>query len=278
MADELPDEFLDRIRTALKGNNEDNYLLGEVWEDATNKISHGGRRRFLRGSQLDSVMNYPFRDAIINFLLTANAERFMHTVFSITENYPPQALHCLMNHLGTHDTERILSLLSGVCCDGVSREAQAEISIPSEHLKRGLKLLKTALVMNFTLPGVPSIYYGDEAGLTGCKDPFNRGCFPWGNENEEILQFTKELAQLRRSCEVLHDGGFYPISATLGCVAYLRYKEGTKRIFVVANKNPQTITYRLNDDMQDMMPVFGGARLGGGVIVPAEGFAVLADK
>lgn len=278
VADELPDEFLDRIRTTLKGNNEDNYLLGEVWEDATNKISHGGRRRFLRGSQLDSVMNYPFRDAIINFLLTANAERFMHTVFSITENYPPQALHCLMNHLGTHDTERILSLLSGVCCDGVSREAQAEISIPSEHLKRGLKLLKTALVMNFTLPGVPSIYYGDEAGLTGCKDPFNRGCFPWGNENEEILQFTKELAQLRRSCEVLHDGGFYPISATLGCVAYLRYKEGTKRIFVVANKNPQPITYRLNDDMQDMMPVFGGARLGGGVIVPAEGFAVLADK
>ena len=278
VADELPDEFLDKVRLAVKKNGNDNYLLGEVWEDATNKISHGGRRRFLRGAQLDSVMNYPFRDAIISFLLTANAEKFMHTVFCITENYPPEALHCLMNHLGTHDTERILSLLSGVCCDGVSREGQAGISIPPDNLKRGLKLLKTALVMNFTLPGVPSIYYGDEAGLTGSKDPFNRGCFPWGNENTEILQFTKDLAQLRKSCEVLKDGGFYPISATLGCVAYLRYKEGTKRIFVVANKNPEPITYRLNHDMQDMMPVFGGARLGGGVIVPAEGFAVLSDK
>ncbi len=278
VADELPDEFLDRVRIAVKKHGEENYLLGEVWEDATNKISHGGRRRFLRGAQLDSVMNYPFRDAIVSFLLTANAEKFMHTVFSITENYPPEALHCLMNHLGTHDTERILSLLSGVCCDGVSREDQAEIEIPPEHLKKGLKLLKTALVMNFTLPGVPSIYYGDEAGLTGCKDPFNRACFPWGNENTEILEFTKALSKLRRSYDVLKDGGFYPISATLGCVAYLRYKEGTKRIFVVANKNPEPITYRLNHDMQDMMPVLGGVRLGGGVIVPAEGFAVLSDK
>ncbi len=278
VADELPDEFLDKVRLAVKKNGEDNYLLGEVWEDATNKISHGGRRRFLRGAQLDSVMNYPFRDAIISFLLTANAEKFMHTVFSITENYPPEALHSLMNHLGTHDTERILSLLSGVCCDGVSREGQAELAIPSESLKRGVKLLKTALVMNFTLPGVPSIYYGDEAGLTGCKDPFNRGCFPWGNENTAILQFTRELSQLRRSYDVLKDGGFYPVSATLGCVAYLRYKEGTKRIFVVANKNPEPITYRLNQDMQDMMPVFGGVRLGGGVIVPPESYAILADK
>lgn len=278
VADELPDEFLDKIRTAVKRNGVDNYLLGEVWEDATNKISHGGRRRFLRGAQLDSVMNYPFRDAIINFLLTSNAEKFMHTVFGITENYPAAALHCLMNHLGTHDTERILSLLSGVCCEGVTREVQAEIAIPPEQLKRGTKLLKTALVMNFTLPGVPSIYYGDEAGLTGCKDPFNRGCYPWGDENAEILGFTKELAHLRRNYEVLKDGGFYPISATLGCVAYLRYKEGTKRIFVVANKNPEPITYRLNPDMQDMMPVFGGVRLGGGVIVPAESFSVLADR
>ena len=277
VADELPDCFLDKLRIAVKRNGEDNYLLGEVWEDATNKISHGGRRRFLQGNQLDSVMNYPFRDAIINFLLTANAEKFMHSVFSVTENYPPEALHCLMNHLGTHDTERILTLLSGISCEGKSREAQAQITISDEALKKGIKLLRMALVMNFTLPGVPSIYYGDEAGLTGCKDPFNRACFPWGKENNEILSFTKEIAALRKRYDVLRDGGFYPISSTLGCVAYLRYKEGAKRIFVVANKNPSPITYWLNPDMQDMMPVFGGARFGGGVIVPAEGFAVLSD-
>ncbi len=277
VADELPDCFLDKMRLAVKRNGADKYLLGEVWEDATSKISHGGRRRFLQGAQLDSVMNYPFREAIINFLLTSNAERFMHTVFGITENYPPEALHTLMNHLGTHDTERILTILSGISCEGRTREVQAQLTISDEALRHGVKLLKMALIMCFTLPGVPSIYYGDEAGLTGCKDPFNRGCFPWGNENEEILAFTKAVAELRKNHEVLRDGGFYPISATLGCVAYLRYKEGTKRIFVIANKNPSPITYRLNPDMQNMMPVFGGARLGGGVIVPAEGFAVLSD-
>ena len=277
VADELPDSFLDKLRKAIKRHGEDKYILGEVWEDATNKISHGGRRRFLLGDQLDSVMNYPFRKAIIDFLLTANAERFMHTVFSITENYPPQALNCAMNHLGTHDTERILTLLSGISCEGKSRESQADIIISDDALKRGIKLLKMALAMNFTLPGVPSIYYGDEAGLTGCKDPFNRFCYPWGNENAEILSFTRDIAKLRNSYEVLKEGRFYPISATLGCVAYLRYKEGLKRIFVVINKNPQPITYRLNNDMTEMLPVFGGVRFGGGVIVPGDGFAILSD-
>lgn len=277
VADELPDCFLDKVRTAVKRNGKDKYLLGEVWEDATNKISHGGRRRFLLGKQLDSVMNYPFRQAIIDFLLTANAERFMHNVFNITQNYPPEALNCLMNHLGTHDTERILTLLSGVSCEEKSRAAQADIKISDSSLKRGIKLLKSALVMNFTLPGVPCIYYGDEAGMTGCKDPFNRGCFPWGSENTEILDFTKNCAQLRKDFEVLKDGGFYPISATLGCVAYLRYKEGTKRLLVIINKNPDTITYYLNHDMTEMKTVFGGARFGGGVIIQGESFAVLTD-
>ena len=277
VADELPDSFLDKLRKAVKRHGEDKYILGEVWEDATNKISHGGRRRFLLGDQLDSVMNYPFRKAIIDFLLTANAERFMHTAFSITENYPPQALNCAMNHLGTHDTERILTLLSGISCEGKSRESQADIIISDDALKRGIKLLKMALAMNFTLPGVPSIYYGDEAGLTGCKDPFNRFCYPWGNENAEILNFTRDIAKLRNSYEVLKEGRFYPISATLVCVAYLRYKEGLKRIFVVINKNQQPITYRLNNDMTEMLPVFGGVRFGGGVIVPGDGFAILSD-
>lgn len=277
VADELPDSFLDKVRIAVKRHGDDKYLLGEVWEDATNKISHGGRRRFLSGAQLDSVMNYPFRQAIIDFLLTANAEKFMHSVFSITENYPKEALDCAMNHLGTHDTERILTLLSGVSCQGKSREAQAEITISDTALARGIKLLKMAMVINYTLPGIPSIYYGDEAGLTGCKDPFNRFCYPWGNENTEILDFTKSLGNLRKEYEVLKCGTFYPISAALGCIAFLRYKEGTKRILTIINKNPQPITYWLNHDMQEMLPVFGGTRFGGGVIIPGDGYAVLSD-
>lgn len=277
VADELPDEFLYKVREAVKRNGEDKFLLGEVWEDASNKISHGGRRRFLQGKQLDSVMNYPFRKAITDFLLNSNAEKFMYSVHSITQNYPENALHTMMNHLGTHDTMRILSLLSGVSCEGKSRELQAETVISDDALRKGIRLLKLATVMNFTLPGVPSIYYGDEAGLTGCKDPFNRKCFPWGKENTEILDFTREISEIRKKHDVLKDGGFYPISATLGCVAYLRYKEGTKRILVIINKNPQHITYYLNHDMTEMTAISGGARFGGGVIVPGNGYAILTD-
>lgn len=277
VADELPDEFLYKVREAVKRNGEDKFLLGEVWEDASNKISHGGRRRFLQGKQLDSVMNYPFRKAITDFLLNSNAEKFMYSVHSITQNYPENALHTMMNHLGTHDTMRILSLLSGVSCEGKSRELQAETVISDDALRKGIRLLKLATVINFTLPGVPSIYYGDEAGLTGCKDPFNRKCFPWGKENTEILDFTREISEIRKKYDVLKDGGFYPISATLGCVAYLRYKEGTKRILVIINKNPQHITYYLNHDMTEMTAISGGARFGGGVIIPGNGYAILTD-
>lgn len=277
VADELPDSFIDRIRTAVKRHGDDKYLLGEVWEDATNKISHGGRRRFLLGNQLDSVMNYPFRKSIIDFLLTANAERFMYNVFSITENYPPEALNAAMNHLGTHDTERILTVLCGIDCEGKDRETQVTLRPNEASLKKGLTLLKSALVMNFTLPGVPSIYYGDEAGLMGCKDPFNRKCFPWGEENTDILDFTKEMGNIRKQYDVLKDGGFYPISATLGCVAYLRYKEGTKRILVIINRNPHMITYRLNYDMTEMVSISGGTRFGGGVIIQGNGYAILTD-
>lgn len=277
VADELPDEFLDKIRIAVKRNGEDKFVLGEVWEDASDKISHGGRRRFLLGQQLDSVMNYPFRKAIIDFLLTSNAEKFMYCVYSITQHYPAEAINTAMNLLGTHDTERILTLLSGIDCNGKSRDTQVYLEPNENELKRGTTLLKLATVINFTLPGIPSIYYGDEAGVTGCKDPFNRKCFPWGNENQEILDFTREIAELRNSYDVLKDGELYPISATLGCIAYLRYKEGKKRILVIVNKNPHMITYRLNGDLTNMYSISGGVKFGDGVIIQGNGYSILTD-
>ena len=277
VADELPDVFIDEVRKAVKRNNENNYLLGEVWEDATNKISHGGRRRFLLGAQLDGVMNYPFRKAIIDFMLKGNAEGFMKAVTSITDNYPPEALHACMNHLGTHDTERVLTVLSGVNCDGMSRDRQAAVTISEDAFNHGIKLLKAAMCLNYTLPGVPSIYYGDEAGMTGCKDPFNRGCYPWDRENAEILDFTKKLGMIRRSHEVLKEGGFYPVSAELGCVAFVRYKEGLPRTFTIVNKNTDSITYWLPDDLRNMICLVGGEKIDGGVVVPGESAVLMCD-
>ena len=235
VADELPDCFLDKIRTAVKANDEDNYLLGEVWEDASNKISYGTRRRFLRGLQLDSVMNYPFANAIVDFLKGGSAESLMNTVLSVIENYPPQAVKLLMNHIGTHDTARILTRLGTDRLVGADREAQANIVLNDEEYKRGASLLKLAAVLQFTLPGVPSIYYGDEAGMQGGSDPFCRAGYPWGSEDNSILDFYKELGRLRRNSGAFRSGEFIPVLSDDSVIAYIR-KTKENSAFIAVNR------------------------------------------
>lgn len=277
VADELPDAFLDRVHECVKQHGADKLLLGEVWEDASNKISHGGRRRYFDGNQLDGVMNYPFRTAIIDFMLTADAENCMHALDSIVKHYPPAAMDVCMNILGTHDTERLLTALSGISLENKGRLAQAQIRLTEKQLQTAKCLLKMAVRINYTLPGIPSIYYGDEAGMTGAKDPFNRGFFPWGKEDHELTEYYRAMGCFRREYEVLKDGGFYPLSAALGCIAYLRYKPGVKRVCLIANNNPHPIDYRLNADMRDMTVYAGGEKCNGAVTIPAHTAALLTD-
>lgn len=244
VADELPDKFLDSLYRRVKKENRDAFVLGEVWEDASNKISHGGRRRYLLGDQLDSVMNYPFCAAILSFMRYGIAESFSESVVTICENYPKPALDTLMNHLGTHDTARILTRLVCPELETKEREIQAKHTLSYEQYALAKTLLKTATVLQYTLPGFPSVYYGDEAGLTGGRDPFNRAFFPWGREDGELTDWFKKLGKIRSSLSCLKDGTFKMYSAMLSCVAYERIGENN-RIFVIANRNPHDIDYYL---------------------------------
>ena len=179
VADELPDVFLDDLRKAVKEENENAVIIGEVWEDATNKFAYGERRRYLLGGQLDSVMNYPFADAILNYVKFGNAQAFMSAIMSIIENYPPCVVNVLMNHIGTHDTERAITRLAGESAQGKDRSWQHSHNQLSDYdYLKGVSMMKLASLIQYTLPGVPSLYYGDEAGMQGMKDPFNRACFP----------------------------------------------------------------------------------------------------
>ena len=180
VADELPMDFLRKLRQAAKKAKRDAVVLGEVWEDASNKESYGARRKFLLGDQLDSVMNYVFRGAIINFCRGQDARYTMSQIMSVIENYPRPVLRVLMNSLSTHDTERILTMLVGEPLNGRDRAWQAHTKLSPEQLQHGIKLLKVASAMQYTLPGFPCVYYGDEAGMEGYRDPFNRCCYPWG--------------------------------------------------------------------------------------------------
>ncbi|MFQ8952529.1 MAG: alpha-amylase family glycosyl hydrolase [Oscillospiraceae bacterium] len=197
VADELPDSFLDRIRLAIKAEGRDNYLLGEVWEDATNKISYGSRRRFLRGRQLDSVMNYPLASAIVNYVKGGNSRDLVDTVLDILENYPPQAVKLLMNHIGTHDTARILTVLGKENGKRGDRAWQSAQKLSDEEYSPRRASFKACSGLQFTLPGVPSVYYGDEAGMQGYGDPFCRAGYPWGKENTELFGFLQKLGTFK---------------------------------------------------------------------------------
>ena len=268
VADELPDVFLDRLFAAAKAEDPESYVLGEVWEDASNKHSHGGRRRFLLGRQMHSVMNYPLANAILQFARHCKAEQLAEVVESQRENYPPVAIQGLMNHIGTHDTPRALNRLVS---DGeIGRE---DVQIPQEALAVARRRLELCAALQYTLPGNPCVYYGDEAGLTGAMDPFNRACYPWGHEDEELLSHYRTLGQLRQNYSALASGEIQMISAALGCIAYQR--PGRPALVVIANANPHAIRYTLPQEYQGVKPLFGGQINGCEVAIEAESACVL---
>lgn len=274
VADELPDIFIDELHDRLKSTKPDALLMGEVWEDATTKHSYGSRRRYLLGKQFDSVMNYPFANAVLGFCRNGSAENFMSTVMTIVENYPKQCLDVMMNHIGTHDTERAITKIVGESCEYRDRQWQSEQRLSDYDYRKGVKLLKCAAALQYTLPGVPSVYYGDEAGMQGYKDPFNRGCYPWGHENDELIDFYKALGKIRRENAVFRKGVFVPVSAMLGCVAYRRCDENGD-IMIIVNRNEHAISYKLPWEFKNSRALWGKNPKNGEVFIDDCGFALL---
>ena len=184
VADELPDGFLDEVRRRVKQENPEAYLLGEVWEDASNKESYGQRRRYLLGDQLDSVMNYPWRTAVLDFV-GKGAWLFRRRILSLLDHYPKPAIQGLMNPLSTHDTPRARTVL------GVEHPVdpleQGNYQLTPEELEKGRRRLRLASMIQYTLPGFPSLYYGDEAGLAGFSDPWNLSLGPGGGAAALVL-------------------------------------------------------------------------------------------
>ena len=277
VADELPDEFLDNIRKAIKADSQENFLLGEVWEDATNKISYNSRRRFLRGSQLDSVMNYPFANAIVSYLQGGNARHLVDTVLDILENYPPQSVKVLMNHIGTHDTPRILTLLGKGGVESTNREWQSKQSLTPDEYKKGIELLKIAAVIQYALPGVPSLYYGDEAGMQGYGDPFCRGAYPWGNEDTLLLDFYKKLGKIRRENKVFASGKFTPIYSDFGELVFTREKDDEK-VLIATSRWPYEATINIPKEFENAECLLGEKPNGTTLTLPEFGFTILKIK
>lgn len=251
VVDELREDFVEDIRKAVKRSSEDNLLIGEVWEDASNKIAYSYRRRYFQGRELDGVMNYPFKEATLSYALGGKAGDFANTVMTIVENYPKQSLDVTMNLIDSHDTARALSVLSGVDMSGTDKEFRKNFRLSKEGYDFAKKRLILASTLQFMLPGVPSIFYGDEQGMEGYEDPLCRRCLDWDNIDKELLAHYTQLGKIRAKFkkQVCSETYF----EYQGNLLILCRRGGGKTLKVVANNTNQTQTFYCQKAKQELL-------------------------
>lgn len=277
VADELPDEFLDNLNKCVKKHGKEKIIIGEVWEDASNKESYGVHRRYLIGDQLDSVMNYPFRSAIMNYVMGGSPFDFRYAIMTILENYPKPSIDVLMNSISTHDIERAINVLGGESCEGKDKDWMCNHYLSQEEYTLGRNRLKCAMAIQFFLPGVPCIYYGDEAGQQGYKDPFNRRCYPWGKEDKELLEYTKMLSKIRRSSKVFVDGNFKFLYMDDNIMGFVRMRSYRKKgmLFFFNRSDKEQVIDSSNVEFKRCefyKTVRGNARYGERAVIPPYDF------
>ncbi|MBR6726690.1 MAG: Beta-galactosidase C-terminal domain [Clostridia bacterium] len=254
VVDEIPDPFLDDLCARVRENTDGNgVVIGEVWENAADKIAYGKRRRYFRGRQLHGVMNYPVRKGLISFVREGNAAAFCNVLREIWGSYPATVSHSLMNLLSTHDTDRILTVLGGEPDDGRRTNAQLRVArMTAPQRRAALERLRMAAALQFTIFGVPSIFYGDEAEMEGYHDPFCRRPFPWGRENRELLAFYQKLGRIRREEAVLADGDFAILLQREHAVAFERKSE-KGHLIVAANRDSTPLTLTLPQEAKELL-------------------------
>ena len=243
VADELSDSFIADIKKRLSARGS-SVLYGEVWEDASNKIAYDKRKTYYLGSELDGVMNYPVRSGIIDYVLNRRTEALKYALGDVLYNAPKRIRDAQMNLLGTHDTERILTVLGGESQDGKSNSYLARARMTADERRAARARLLRAYTILATIPGIPAIFYGDEAGLEGYHDPFNRMPYPWGREDKKILSHYRRIGEIRNRFSAYRDGEFELITLTPDLLVFKRKKNKDHLITAVNNSDsPITLEF-----------------------------------
>lgn len=251
VSDELPDSFIREIHTCVREHTGDEgVVMGEVWEDASNKVSYGAYRDFVLGRTHDSVMGYPFREAVLGYVSgKISAEETDHLLETCRENYPASIYYCVMNLLSSHDVPRAITALSGARDPG-DRRKQRDIRLDDNQREIGMKLMRLGFVFQIGYIGCPSVYYGDEIGMEGYRDPFNRRTYPWDKMSEEkhsMLEFFREMSTLRKRYPVLRTGYYRTIQANGDVFIFDRtLDENGKDFFGIRQLGPRRIIFALN--------------------------------
>lgn len=252
VADELDSSFLEEIVAAVKAEKAEAAVIGEVWEDASNKIAYEERKRYFQGAQLDGVMNYPLRNGLIDFLREGDASLLQTVTETLFCHYPPNALAHTMNVVGTHDTERILTVLGGEPDLGEENAVLAARSMTSEQRAHAKQLFCCGYALLAALPGVPCIYYGDEVGMEGYHDPFNRRPFPWHSMDMELHAHVRRINQLRAREPLFAAKEFSVLESPREGFAFCREDEGEK-LFVFSNRSAVSAVWQLDGEATDLL-------------------------
>ncbi|WP_138495098.1 alpha-glycosidase [Paenibacillus pinistramenti] len=253
VANEVDHYFWREFRQRVKAVNPDAYILGEIWHEAS---------PWLQGDQFDAVMNYPFTDAVLDFVVrgTLDARQFTEAIGRQLSRYPRQASEAAFNLLDSHDTPRLLTL-----CEGSKSK------------------MKLASLFQFTYPGTPCIYYGDEIGMDGEQDPDCRKCMVWEEENQDrmLFDFYRRLIEVRKSNPALRTGSLHFLQAEAGgtTLAYER-RLGDESLLVLLNNDATIQTIQVAQPDGSWKDEFTGevyeAKRGRlSVKLPAYGYAIL---
>ena len=244
VADELSDKFLESFRKRVKSEDKNAVIIGEVWENGTNKISYSERRKYFQGDQLDSVMNYPIREAVIKLFRDKDVRDFAEKIKVLNFQYPDFIKNRLMNLLSTHDTERFITLVAGKNLDNNDNELLSKTFLTEAEFKKGAERLKNAYALLYFLPGQPSLFYGDEIGMEGYHDPFCRRPFKWKKtEDSRILEFFRKLGQVRLQNSVFSDGNLNILHESRSSFVLSRENDSEKIIFALNfSKKPLEIS------------------------------------
>lgn len=237
VADELSDGFIEDIKAAMVAERPDGALVGEVWEDASNKMAYGKLRQYFEGTELDGTMNYPLRTALLAFVRNQiGAPEMAARLEQLRENYPRDAFFSCLNLLGSHDRERLFTMLGDAPDpDTLSDEECAAFRLDEGHASLAMSRLWLTVLLQMTLPGVPCVYYGDERGMEGFRDPYNRAAFPWDGGRMDCVTVFRNAIAVRKALPVLTTGDFEPFADGEDVFGFWRRGEDGECVCVLAN-------------------------------------------
>ena len=231
--DELPAAFSQAFFAELKKTNPDAVMIGEVWEDASHKVAYGVPREYLCGQEMDSAMNYPFRQILFDFLLgRTDARMSLRRFESLRENYPRENFYAMMNLIGSHDVERAITVLGEEpFYDGMPAIEQSRARLSDDQYNLGMARLFMAALWQMTYPGVPCVYYGDEIAMQGFKDPYNRRPYDWEHGDTYVRSRYERMIRVRNEHTALQTGELLPLYAEGDVMAFARLVRGGRDVF-----------------------------------------------